>query len=179
MGILLLNSDYELRSALQENHSEVVTLLIPSHSLLRLSERERRNLPKRLPSLLVKYGKYLTSMPRLGVRAGKTLYQSSPGKGEMFRINARVSTGSWAFLGALAHAHGVSRCYLFNYLLWMDRLEVADSIVRIMNEGAPTFHRYYRYILHLDVGNNKIIRTLECDPAPYFTVLDYRDWFDH
>nr|WP_269746573.1 DUF1564 family protein [Leptospira noguchii] len=30
--------------------------------------------------------------------------------------------GVWATLGVLAAAHGVSRCYLFNYMLWLEDL---------------------------------------------------------
>ncbi|AOP35216.1 CopG family transcriptional regulator [Leptospira tipperaryensis] len=178
MGILLLNSDQELKSNLRENNSDVVTLLIPKKTLYGLSESEMRKLPKRIPGLLSKYGKYLTSSRRLGKKAGKILYQPSAGKENMLRINVRIGTGSWALLGALAQAHGVSRCYLFNYLLWLDEIGMDSFLVRTMNEGAPTFHRNYRFILHLDLLNNKITRRLECDPANLFSILDYRDWFD-
>ncbi|XDD50085.1 DUF1564 domain-containing protein [Leptospira sp. WS92.C1] len=178
MGILLLNSDHEIRSILQDYRTEVVTLLVPKFTLLQWNEKERRNLPKRIPVLLKRYAKYLTSTKRLGTKAGKVLYQSSPGKAQMERINVRIGTGSWALLGLLAHVHGVSRCYLFNFLLRLDEIGVGDSIVNTMNEGGPTFHRNYRYTLHLDLLNNKIIRSLDCEPTDSFYVLDYRDWFD-
>ncbi|TGM10177.1 DUF1564 domain-containing protein [Leptospira barantonii] len=178
MGILSLNSDQELSSRLQEHQSEVVTLLVSKHTLSRYGEKDRKTLPKRIPHLLRTYGKYLTSTKRLGKRAGKTSYQPSVGRGNMVRINVRLSTGSWAFLGTLAHAHGVSRCFLFNYLLWLDEVGVGNSIVRTMNEGGPTFHKNYKYILHLDLLNNKITRRLECEPTNLFYVLDPRDWFD-
>ncbi|XDD50524.1 DUF1564 domain-containing protein [Leptospira sp. WS92.C1] len=178
MGILLLNSDHKIQSALRENNTDVVTLLVPKDTLLRYNEKYRRNLPKRIPILLKKYGKYLTTTKRLGKKAGKALYQASSGKENMQRLNVRLNTGSWALLGTLALVHGVSRCYLFNYLLWLDEVGVGDSIVNIMNEGGPTFHREYRYILHLNLLNNSIIRRLECEPAQEFYVLDYRDWFD-
>ncbi|RHX81330.1 DUF1564 domain-containing protein [Leptospira yasudae] len=178
MGILSFNSDSILRSRLQENYTEVVTLLVSKEILLRYSEKERKVLAKRIPILLKTYGKYLTAIQRLGNGAGKTLYQSSPGRGNMVRMNVRLSTGSWALLGTLAQAHGVSRCFLFRYLLLLDEVGVGDSIVRTMNEGGPTFHRNYRYILHLDLLNNSITRTLACDPAHTFYVLDPRDWFD-
>ncbi|MBM9502781.1 DUF1564 domain-containing protein [Leptospira sp. 201903071] len=177
MGTLLLNSDQELKSILQERTSDVITLLIPKKTLLGLSESEKRKLPKKIPNLLRKYGKYLTSSRRLGYKAGKTLYQRTEGKENMIRINARVSTGSWALLGALAQAHGVSRCFLFNYLLWLDEIEMDSHLVETMNEGAPTFHRNYSYILHLDLLNNKISRKLQCVPENFLSILDYRDWF--
>ncbi|PJZ61322.1 DUF1564 family protein, partial [Leptospira adleri] len=94
MGILLLNSDHEIQSVLQDNRMEVVTLLVPKHTLSCLGEKERGNLPKRIPLLLKRYAKYLTAINRLGNKAEKTLYQPSPGKKQMQRINVRVSRGS-------------------------------------------------------------------------------------
>ncbi|XDD51107.1 DUF1564 domain-containing protein [Leptospira sp. WS92.C1] len=177
MGYLLLNEDHEIHSPLQKDRLETVTLLIPEATLLRFSEGNVRALPKKIPGLLRTYGKYLTTTKRLGNQAGKTLYQPSPGKQKMKRINVRLSTGSWTFLGTLAQAHGVSRCYLFNYLLWLEELGVGDSIVETMNAGVPTFHRYYSYILHLDLIHNRVSRKLKCEPDSLFYTLDYRDWF--
>lgn len=178
MGILLLNSDQELRSRLQQPQCEVVTLLVSKFKLSEYNEEDRKKLPKRIPNLLRIYGKYLTSSKRLGKRAGKTSYQESVGRGNMVRINVRLDTGSWVLLGTLAQAHGVSRCFLFNYLLWLDEVGVGSSIVRTMNEGGPTFHRDYRYILHLDILENSVVRRLECQPDHTFYVLDPRDWYD-
>ncbi|MBM9499426.1 DUF1564 domain-containing protein [Leptospira sp. 201903071] len=177
MGVLLIHSGSSIESTLQENRLSVVTLLIPESTLLLYSETERRILPKRIPDLLRRYAKFLTASPRLGKNAGTTLYQNACGLKKMKRMNVRMSTGSWALLGALAQAHGVSRCFLFNYLLWLDRAEVGDSIVRTMNEGGPTFHQNYSYILHLDLIHNKISRTLKCIPEDFYYVLDYRDWY--
>ncbi|EMF99775.1 hypothetical protein LEP1GSC123_3231 [Leptospira borgpetersenii str. 200701203] len=36
-------------------------------------------------------------------------------------MTIHVNTGVWAVLGVLAAAHGVSRCFLFNYLPWTGR----------------------------------------------------------
>ncbi|WP_155119707.1 DUF1564 family protein, partial [Leptospira weilii] len=91
--------------------------------------------------------------------------------------NIRVRTGTWTLFGALAQTHGVSRCYLFNYLLWLDDLGVGDSILDTVNAGVPTFHRSYSYILHVDLVNNEVTRKLRCRPTSYFYTLDYRDWF--
>ncbi|MCG6167456.1 DUF1564 domain-containing protein [Leptospira sanjuanensis] len=177
MGVLLLNSDFHIRSRLQENSTIVVSLMIPEEILIRYPVEVRKKLPKRIPDLLRRYGKFLTSTERLGNKAGRTLYQASPGKDQMKKINARISTGSWALFGALAQAHGVSRCFLFNYLLSLEEAEIGDCIVITMNEGGPTFHKNYSYILHLDLLKNTISRTLLCDPKDTFYVLDYRDWF--
>ncbi|RHX78726.1 DUF1564 domain-containing protein [Leptospira yasudae] len=178
MGYMFLNTDHEIRSQLQDGYSITVTLLIPEQTLRRFSERDAKKLPKRIPELLRRYGKYMSAAKRIGKDARRTLYQPCcQGKNRLVRVNARISTGSWTFLGTLAQAHGVSRCFLFNYLLWLEELGVGDSIVNPMNEGVPTFHRYYSYILHLDLLENRAIRKLECGPDPYFLTLDYRDWF--
>ncbi len=55
MGILLLNSDHEISSALQKNRSETVTLLIPEDTWLLFSEKDVRLLTKRIPTLLKVY----------------------------------------------------------------------------------------------------------------------------
>ncbi|TGL93082.1 DUF1564 domain-containing protein [Leptospira barantonii] len=180
MGFLLLNSDREISSRLQENCLETVTLLIPEKTWIRFSEKEVRRLPKKIPEMLRTYGKYLSALERLGTKAGKTLYQPSSGQTKMRRVNVRLSTGSWTLFGALAQAHGVSRCYLFNYLLWLEDLGVGNSIVDTLNAGVPTFHSKYGYILDLDLLNNKVVRRLRCEPDSLFLTLDYRDWFpDH
>ncbi|PKA02397.1 hypothetical protein CH375_23375 [Leptospira ellisii] len=165
-------------SKLREDKSEVVTLLVPKQTLFRYREDRRKRLPKLIPELLRTYGKYLTSVKRLGKKAGKTLYQPSVGRENMVRINVRLNTGSWALLGVLAQAHGVSRCFLFNYLLWLEEVGVGDSIVDTMNEGGPTFHRIYSYILHLDLSHNRIARILNCEPEHSFYVYNYPNRYD-
>ncbi|MCG6194950.1 DUF1564 domain-containing protein [Leptospira sp. FAT2] len=178
MGVLLLNSNHTIRSILRENHSEVVTLLVPKRTLLGLDEKQKKFLPKRIPFLLKRYAKYLSSTKRLSSNSRKTLYQPSFGKNQMVRMNVRVGTGSWALLGLFAQVHGVSRCYLFNFLVNLDRVGVGESIVSTMNEGGPTFHSNYSYILHLDLLGNRITRSLKCDPIDSFYVLNYQEWFD-
>ncbi|AYV58036.1 CopG family transcriptional regulator [Leptospira kmetyi] len=177
MGYLILDSNQEIESPMQQRTLITATLLIPEATWIRYSPEVARILPKRLPQLLRRYGKYLTTLPRLGRNARTTLYQPSLGKEKMKRINVRLSTGSWAFLGTLAQVHGVSRCYLFNFLLSLEELEVADSIVGVMNAGVPAFHRDYKYILHLDLLNNRVKRRLQCEPDGIFRTLDYRDWY--
>ncbi|EQA82212.1 PF07600 family protein [Leptospira alstonii serovar Pingchang str. 80-412] len=177
MGTLWLQSDFKISSTLRENRSETVTLLIPEETWIRFSEKDVKGLPRKIPELLRTYGKYLSATKRLGKKAGRTLYQPSPGKQKMKRVNIRLNTGTWTLFGALAQAHGVSRCYLFNYLLWLESVGVGDSIVDTMNEGVPTFHRSYSYILHLDLVENQVTRKLRCRPLSHFYALDYRDWF--
>ncbi|TGN02540.1 DUF1564 domain-containing protein [Leptospira yasudae] len=177
MGYLLLNADREIRSTLQKDRMETVTLLIPEETWLRFSEHEARRLPKKIPQMLRTYAKYLTAQKRLGKNAGRTLYQPSPGKSKMKRVNVRLSPGSWTLFGTLAQAHGVSRCFLFNYLLWLDFAGVGGSVFDTLNAGVPTFHRNYSYILHLDLAYNQVIRKLDCEPDSLFYTLDYRDWY--
>ncbi|WP_155118632.1 DUF1564 family protein, partial [Leptospira santarosai] len=66
-------------------------------------------------------------------------------------------------------------CYLFNYLLRLESLEVGNSIMDTMNLGVPTFHRSYSYILHVDLQNNRVTRKLRCEPETYFHVLETKD----
>nr|PJZ93096.1 hypothetical protein CH379_09620 [Leptospira ellisii] len=77
----------------------------------------------------------------------------------------------------MAQAHGVSRCYLFNYLLYLEESEVGDSIEEMLNEGVPTFHKNYSYILHLDLTFNRVTRKLQCLPESAFYTFEYREWF--
>ncbi|EKN85931.1 PF07600 family protein [Leptospira interrogans str. 2003000735] len=179
METLLLNSNFEINSSLGKNNSETVTLLIPEKTWIHFSEKDRKNLSKKIPELLKIYGKYLSTTKRLGKNAGRTLYQPSPGKHKMKRVNIRVNTASWTLFGALAQAHGISRCYLFNYLLWLDSLGVGNSIVNTVNAGVPTFHRSYSYILHLNLTNNRVIRKFQYKPKSYFKSLETGKWFSH
>ncbi|EQA62751.1 hypothetical protein LEP1GSC062_1203 [Leptospira alexanderi serovar Manhao 3 str. L 60] len=45
------------------------------------------------------------------------MYQRDRGK--MIRMNLRIDCKIWALLGVIS-AHGVSRCFMVNYLLWLD-----------------------------------------------------------
>ncbi|RHX86176.1 DUF1564 domain-containing protein [Leptospira stimsonii] len=173
MGILQLNGDHGIQSHLPQKKTNVVTLLIPENTLLRYPQRERRILPKRIPVLLKRYGKYLSTTRRLGKRASTTLYQLSPGKKKMKKINVRIGEESWALLGIFAQSHGVSRCFLFNYLLYLEELKVGDSIVNTMNKGVPTFHKNYRYILQVDLRKKRISRVLQCEPRDTFFFSDH------
>lgn len=78
----------------------------------------------------------------------------------------RVDTGVWAILGVIAAAHGVSRCFLVNYMIWLDDSGVGDSIEEKLNVGSPTFQNSYGYLWHLDLLNNRITKSLEFRPNP-------------
>ncbi|EMJ96329.1 DUF1564 family protein, partial [Leptospira alstonii] len=101
MGTLWLQSDFKISSTLREDRSETVTLLIPEERWIRFSEKDVKALPRKIPELLRTYGKYLSATRRLGKKAGRTLYQPSPGKRKMKRVNIRLSTGTWTLFGAL------------------------------------------------------------------------------
>ncbi|TGM10248.1 DUF1564 domain-containing protein [Leptospira barantonii] len=169
MEYVLLNMDQKVDSPLAERTNKVVTLLVPESYFDRLSLGDQRKLGKKLPYLLRRFSNFMVARSRLNRNAGATLYQN-PGK--MKKINFRVNTGHWAILGALAHAHGVSRCYLFNFLLSLDEVGVGDSIVKILDGGVPTFHENYKYIWQLDLTNNRISRHLEFSPNPLRTFYD-------
>ncbi|WP_212885955.1 DUF1564 family protein, partial [Leptospira borgpetersenii] len=69
-------------------------------------------------------------------------------------------------LGVLAAAHGVSRCFLFNYLLWLEDSGIGNSIVDTMNRGVPQFHGTYKMSWTLNLQKNQIFRTLLIKPNP-------------
>ncbi|EMY78502.1 PF07600 family protein [Leptospira weilii serovar Ranarum str. ICFT] len=164
MEMLWFASGKKIESALIEGSLGLDSLLVPFTYWDRLSREEKKILPKRLPSLLRRYGKYIAAMKRLHFRAGKIKYNR--GVGKMKKLSIRVNTGTWAMLGALAAAHGVSRCYLFNYMLWLEDVGVGDSIVETLNRGVPSFHRTYRMIWTLDLQQNLISRELKFKPNP-------------
>ncbi|WP_042709882.1 DUF1564 domain-containing protein, partial [Leptospira kirschneri] len=171
METLLLNSNNETCSHLEDNHSETVTLLIPQDTWFRFFENDRKILPKKIPEFLKTYGKYLSSQKHIGKKAGKTLYQPSQKNQKMKRVNVRVKSKNWILFGILAQAHGVSRCYLFNYLLWLETLGIGDSIVNTVNAGVPTFHRY---ILNVDLLSRQVTRKLRCKPKHQFYIIKKR-----
>ncbi|EMS83192.1 DUF1564 domain-containing protein [Leptospira noguchii] len=164
MEQIYFNTDQKIESTLNENFEKVVTLLVPKRYYVILSSKDRRMLGKKLPYLLNRYGKFISSHSRLNRRAVTTLYQKN--QGELKKINFRIDMSHWAMLGVLAHAHGVSRCFLFNFLLSLEKAGVGDSIVKVLNEGVPTFHKIYRYIWQLDLPNKRISRTLRYFPNP-------------
>lgn len=162
MGQIYLNTNQEIQSALVLSRMDVETILIPEKYLNRLSEKERRALPKRILPLLRRYQKLILSLRRINRNARKTLYQRDQGK--LKRINMRIDTGVWALLGVLAAAHGVSRCFMVNYLFWLDDSGGGIYLDRVLNVGCPTFQNIYSYIWHLDLLKNKIIKRLEFEP---------------
>ncbi|XDD50604.1 DUF1564 domain-containing protein [Leptospira sp. WS92.C1] len=178
MEQIFFNSEEKIESAMTERKERVVSLLIPEVYYDRLSKEEQKRLCRKLPYLLRRYTKFMASHSRLNCKAVTTLYQKDRGK--MKKINLRVSTGFWSVLGALSHAHGVSRCYLFNFLLSLEQAGVGDSIVEILNAGVPTFHQVYRYIWQLDIDQNKAARFLEFTPNPIQPFFDMSfPWAKH
>ncbi|WP_051185249.1 DUF1564 domain-containing protein [Leptospira alstonii] len=164
MDILLLSSDKKIQSALNEGLVGSDSLLIPMSYWNQLNMVQRKALSKKLPFLLKRYTKYVASLNRLHWRGGKIKYNW--GVGELKKMTIHVNSGVWAVLGALAGAHGVSRCYLFNYLLWLEETGVGDSIEDTMNRGVPRFHGIYRMIWTLDLRKNRISRELYFEPNP-------------
>ncbi|PJZ55001.1 DUF1564 domain-containing protein [Leptospira adleri] len=164
MELLSLNSQLKIESALIEGDMGTDSILIPLSLWDSLDLEERKILSRKLPYLLRRYTKYVASMKRLYWRAGKIKYNW--GVGKMKKMSIRVNSGAWALLGALAAAHGVSRCYLFNYMLWLDEIGVGDSIVETLNIGVPRFHGIYRMIWTLNLEKNLISRELEFEPNP-------------
>ncbi|TGM57025.1 DUF1564 domain-containing protein [Leptospira adleri] len=164
MDILLLSSQKKILSALNEGEVGTDSLLIPFSYWNRLDKIQKKALSRKLPLLLIRYAKYVASLDRLHWKAGKIKYNW--GVGDLKKMTIHVPSGVWAVLGALAAAHGVSRCFLFNYLLWLEDVGVGDSIVDTMNRGVPRFHTVYQMIWTLDIRKNQISRALHFEPDP-------------
>ncbi|PJZ55752.1 DUF1564 domain-containing protein [Leptospira barantonii] len=167
MAAIYLDIDQKIQSILVPSGSErsnVETILFPESYLQNLTPEKRKLLPKRILPLLRRYQKFLISKKRINANARKTLYQRDVGK--LVRLNMRIDTGVWAILGVIAAAHGVSRCFLVNYMIWLDESGVGNSIDETMNVGCPTFQDSYSYIWNLDLVQNRITKTLEFIPNP-------------
>ncbi|RHX78619.1 DUF1564 domain-containing protein [Leptospira yasudae] len=177
MGNIILAETQKVRKRwIVDGESSVETFLIPERYWTGLNEKDRKNLPKRIPTLIRRYAKYIVAMPRLNSKPGKTMYQKD--QGPLIRMNIRMGTGIVSILASFAASHGVSRCFLVNYLLWLDEIGVGNSIVETVSVGTPTFHDVYRNILTLDFNSNTITREFQFEPNPiYAQNLDYRNYF--
>ncbi|MCH1913678.1 DUF1564 domain-containing protein [Leptospira noguchii] len=172
MDILLLDDGQKIESALVEDSVGTDSLLVPDVYWNRLNLQERKALRGKLPFLLRKYSKQIASMKRLHNRAGKIKYNRDVGKMKKFSI--RVHTGVWATLGVLAAAHGVSRCYLFNYMLWLEDLGgKEDFFVKSLNRGVPSFHWTYEMTWKINRRQNLISRELKFEPNPMTDKYPY------
>ncbi|KPA33057.1 PF07600 family protein [Leptospira interrogans] len=172
MNMLILDDGQKIVSALVENSIGTDSLLVPNDYWNRLNSQERKDLRKKLPILLRKYSKRIASMERLYHKAGKIKYNRGVGKMKKFSI--RVNTGVWANLGVLAAAHGVSRCYLFNYMLWLEDLGgKEDFFVKSLNPGVPSFHWTYKMIWKINRRQNIISRELQFEPNPMTNKYPY------
>lgn len=161
MDILLLSFQKKIISALSEGETGSDSLLIPMCYWNRLNELQKKALSKKLPFLLKRYTKYIASCDRLHWKADKVKYNRG-----LKKMTIHVNTGVWAVLGVLAAAHGVSRCFLFNYLLWLEDSGIGNSIVDTMNRGVPQFHGTYKMSWTLNLQKNQIFRTLFFKPNP-------------
>ncbi|RHX89191.1 DUF1564 domain-containing protein [Leptospira stimsonii] len=149
-----------------EGKTNVETFLIPERYWKRLNAEEKVFLRKKIPVLMRRYGKYLLSLKRINPEVGKTMYQKN--QGTLKRINVRMDFGTWAVLSSYATAHGVSRCFLVNYMLWLEEIGVGESISETLNVGTPPFYDYYRNILTLDLVSNTISREFIFAPNPIY-----------
>ncbi|RHX85241.1 DUF1564 domain-containing protein [Leptospira stimsonii] len=163
MRKFIFQSEPKITSKIREFHSEAETILIPEKYLENLSEEERSALPERIRSLVKKYAVFISSMRRLNSNAGKRKYQKNVGK--LKRVNVRMKTGDWLLLGTLAEAHGVSRCFLLNFLLYLESKEVGVSLRKFW-VGQPIDHKVYSFIWQLERSQKRISRILRVAPNP-------------
>lgn len=170
MGILISASPST--SSRLTGKKNVESILIPESFLKRLTDLERKNLPKNVGPLLDTYTKYLVSLRRLNPRAKKVMYQR--GEGKLIKVNMRIAPEHWELLRVIANSHGVSKSFLFNYILWLDSLGVGESFREVLGVGVPTLHNSYSYTLHYDTVQNKISRSLQFRPEFLKTVRKYR-----
>ncbi|MBM9579211.1 DUF1564 domain-containing protein [Leptospira sp. 201903070] len=168
MGTILFYRNRKIHSSFFESKKEVETIFFPERFLNSLSAEGRKNLPRKIFPLLKRYHKFMLSKRRINPRAGKTLYQKGD-RGKLIRVNLRIESEAWLLLGVLSAAHGVSRCFMLNYLLWLEDSGVGDSIDTALNVGCPPLHNSYSYIWHLDLVEKAISRKIEFEPDPLFT----------
>ncbi|MBM9502699.1 DUF1564 domain-containing protein [Leptospira sp. 201903071] len=171
MGIFILNSERQIRSVFEDRKSEIVTLLIPEARILSMSKEERKEFPKKLAPLIRKYQKYLVSSKRLHSKAGKILYNRD--QGPLKKLNLRMKNSDWNLLSVLAATHGVSRCFLVNYLLWLDEIGVGESLFEKVYQGVPTSKGIYQFKWDIHFETNRLIRSLQVEPAKIF-IDSYR-----
>lgn len=171
MGILI-SATPSTSSRLTGSKKNVESILIPESFLKRLTDLERKNLPKIVGPLLETYTKYIVSLRRLNPRAKKVMYQR--GEGKLIKVNMRIASEHWELLRVLADAHGVSKSFLFNYILWLDSLDVGESFREVLGVGVPTLHNSYSYTLQYDRIQNKISRILKFTPEHLKTNRRYR-----
>lgn len=168
MGKIFFNTDQKIQSKLVESKTETETILFPESYLNSSTPEQRKALPKKIRSLIQRYQTFMVSKRRINHKAGKTLYQKDQGK--LIRVNLRIDCKTWALLGVISATHGVSRCFMVNYLLWLDALQVGDSIEKVLGVGCPRLHDSYSYIWDLDLAKNRITRRIEFDPNPLGTI---------
>lgn len=152
----IFQSEPKIISTFGKFQSEVETFLIPEDYLKKLTKKERKALPQKIRFLVGRYSNHISSMKRLNSKAGKRKYQRKVGK--LKRINVRMQTGDWLLLGTLAEAHGVSRCYLVNFLLNLESSKTGVSPWKLA-VGQPT-PRVYSFIWQLEPSARRISRIL-------------------
>lgn len=155
----IFQSESKIISTFGKFHSEVETFLIPEDYLKKLTKEERKALPQKIRFLIGLYSNHISSMRRLNSKAGKRKYQRKVGK--LKRVNVRMQTGDWLLLGTLAEAHGVSRCYLVNFLLNLESSKTGVS-PRKFSVGQPT-PRVYSFIWQLEPTARRISRILRLE----------------
>ncbi|TGK34601.1 DUF1564 family protein [Leptospira gomenensis] len=162
MKAILLNTDQKIKSIYEDEKREVVSLLIAEKNLRHLTEKEKKTLIKNFVPLIRKYEKYLISTKRIHNKAGKILYnrEQSPLK----KINLRMKNSDWNLLSLLASTHGVSRSFLMNYILWLDKVGIHNFMMEKFFKGTSNKIGSYQFNWRIQFQSNQLIRELIIEP---------------
>ncbi|TGK07396.1 DUF1564 family protein [Leptospira semungkisensis] len=126
MRLKLITNSKRIKAKTLKAHSSVnelsvCTVILPKdlHKKVRKEWRGKRAGARCLKELLFLYAKELQEKDRMNRDPDLLLYQrkEEDTKTNWNRLNFRPDTEDWSKLGLLARKHGVSRCYLFTFLL--------------------------------------------------------------
>ncbi|PJZ71293.1 hypothetical protein CH373_01965 [Leptospira perolatii] len=108
-----------LLAASSNSENGVCTLILPQRTHRRYKKHwdTSKSATKCLKELLETYSGSIDRIERLNSNPIFVRYQRAKTKTTWVRINFRPRQSDWIKLGNLARFHGVSRCFLFVYLL--------------------------------------------------------------
>ncbi len=181
MNPLRFQSNLTFARATKGRPNSPCTVLVPAElhrDLLRILEEKNYSMSKYIRVLVRKYRATCLSygIPQFG--SVKRRYQS-PGL-QPVRVAFRIENEIWIELGQIAAFLGVSRCFLFTWLL---RLEAAGGAERFV--GVPTssleaydanYPSYIQYTERIYVFQNRYERRLKLQPCQWKALPGNLRW---